>query len=93
MTDVAKCVIELNGSELQISANSFQYIMRVTDGGLPLLLESDRSHVAAYLEKYNVTSSGLCIANNVLPGFNAYAYVKQYHYSVLNFLLAYIAHE
>lgn len=42
---------------------------------------------------YSIVASGLCIANNVLPGFNAYAYVKQYHYSVLNFLLAYIAHE
>ncbi|KAH9669603.1 hypothetical protein KPL70_021856 [Citrus sinensis] len=60
-TDVARCVIELNGSELQISANSFRYIMGVTDGGLPLLLEGDRSHVAAYLEKYNVTSSGINI--------------------------------
>ncbi|XP_024037913.1 uncharacterized protein LOC112097240 isoform X2 [Citrus clementina] len=60
-TDVARCVIELNGSELQINANSFRYIMGVTDGGLPLLLEGDRSHVAAYLEKYNVTSSGINI--------------------------------
>lgn len=60
-TDVARCVIELNGSELELSADSFGYIMGVTDGGLPLRLEGDKSHVAAYLDKYNATSSGINI--------------------------------
>lgn len=54
-------MLELNGRELELSASSFVSIMRVTDGGMSLLLEGDRSHVAAYLDKYNVTSSGINI--------------------------------
>lgn len=55
------CVIEINGRELELSANSFGYIMRVSDGGMPIWLEGDRSNVAAYLDEYNVTSSGINI--------------------------------
>ncbi|KDO48866.1 hypothetical protein CISIN_1g036321mg, partial [Citrus sinensis] len=58
-TDVARCVIEFNGRELELSANSFGYIMGVSDGGMPLQLEGDRLDVAAYLGKYNATSSGI----------------------------------
>ncbi|KDO42330.1 hypothetical protein CISIN_1g041885mg, partial [Citrus sinensis] len=58
-TDVARCVIEFSGRELQLSANSFAYIMGVSDGGMRLQLEGDRSDVASYLDKYNATSSGI----------------------------------
>ena len=58
-TDVARCVIEFNGKELELSANRFCYIMGVSDGGMPLRLEGDRLDVAAYLGKYNATSSGI----------------------------------
>ncbi|KDO39932.1 hypothetical protein CISIN_1g039230mg, partial [Citrus sinensis] len=53
--------IELNGANLELSCNSFSYIMGVSDGGMPIQLEGDRSRVAIYLEKFNATSSGINI--------------------------------
>lgn len=34
--DTASYIIELNGSSLELSCNSFSYIMGVSDGGMPI---------------------------------------------------------
>ncbi|KAK9192770.1 hypothetical protein WN944_003463 [Citrus x changshan-huyou] len=59
--DTASCTIELNGSKVELSGTSFSYIMGVSDGGIPLQLEGDKSRVAEYLDKFNATSSGINI--------------------------------
>lgn len=58
---MARCILELYGRELELSVNSFGYIMGVTDRGMPILLKGERSYVATYLDKYNATSSGINI--------------------------------
>ncbi|KAH9803554.1 PMD domain-containing protein [Citrus sinensis] len=59
--DTARCVLQLNGHELELSPNSFGYIMGVTDGGMPMELQGDSAEVAAYLDKFNATSRGINI--------------------------------
>ncbi|KDO47164.1 hypothetical protein CISIN_1g042830mg, partial [Citrus sinensis] len=59
--DTASYTIELNGSNLELSCNSFSYIMGVSDGGMPIQLEGDRSTVSVYLQKFSATSSGVNI--------------------------------
>ena len=53
--------IELNGTKLELSGDSFSYITGVSDGGMPIQLEGDRLRVAGYLDKFNATSSGINI--------------------------------
>ncbi|KAH9779915.1 hypothetical protein KPL71_007885 [Citrus sinensis] len=59
--DTTSCTIDLNGSKVELSGLSFSYIMGVSDGGIPLQLEGDKSRVAEYLHKFNATSSGINI--------------------------------
>ncbi|KAH9791180.1 hypothetical protein KPL71_003641 [Citrus sinensis] len=59
--DTTSCTIDLNGSKVELSGPSFSYIMGVSDGGIPLQLEGDKSRVAEYLHKFNATSSGINI--------------------------------
>lgn len=59
--DTTSYTIELNGANLELNCDSFSYIMGVSDGGMPIQLEGDRSRVAIYLEKFNATSSGINI--------------------------------
>lgn len=59
--NTARCILELNGTEVELSPKSFSYIMGVSDGGKPLQLEGERSTTADYLHKFNATSRGINI--------------------------------
>lgn len=44
--DITSYTIELNGTMLELSRNSFSYMMRVSDEGMLLQLEGSKSRVA-----------------------------------------------
>ncbi|KDO41662.1 hypothetical protein CISIN_1g042104mg [Citrus sinensis] len=53
--DIGRCILELNGIDVELSPKSFNYIMGILDG------ESEISEVFTYLEKFNATSRGINI--------------------------------
>ncbi|KAK9229924.1 hypothetical protein WN944_022890 [Citrus x changshan-huyou] len=59
--DTCNYTIELNGTKLELSRDSFSNVMGVSDGGMPIQLDGDKSRVAVYLDKFNATSSGINI--------------------------------
>lgn len=61
--DMTRCVLVLNGNEVELSPSSFGYIMGLKDGGMPLQLEGDNAEVATYLEMFSATSRGIHIKN------------------------------
>lgn len=61
--DMTRCVLVLNGNEVELSPSSFGHIMGLKDGGMPLQLEGDNAEVATYLEMFSATSRGIHIKN------------------------------
>ncbi|KAH9783984.1 hypothetical protein KPL71_009499 [Citrus sinensis] len=56
--DIARCILQLNGVDVELSPKSFSYVMGISDGGNPLQLEGESSKVSAYLDKFTPTSRG-----------------------------------
>ncbi|KAH9751583.1 hypothetical protein KPL71_014350 [Citrus sinensis] len=64
--DIARCILQLNGVEVELSPKSFSYVMGISDGGKPLQLEGESSEVCAYVDNFTPTSRGINIT--VLAG-------------------------
>ncbi|KAL9445261.1 hypothetical protein AB3S75_018281 [Citrus x aurantiifolia] len=64
--DITRCILQLNGVDVELSPKSFSYVMGISDGGNPLQLEGESSEVSAYLDKFTPTSRGINIT--VLAG-------------------------
>ncbi|KAH9751586.1 hypothetical protein KPL71_014350 [Citrus sinensis] len=56
--DIARCILQLNGVEVELSPKSFSYVMGISDGGKPLQLEGESSEVCAYVDNFTPTSRG-----------------------------------
>ncbi|KDO39854.1 hypothetical protein CISIN_1g045932mg, partial [Citrus sinensis] len=59
--DVCRRVLVLNGNEVELSANSFDHVMGLIDGGMPLQLEGDIKKVESYVQMFSASSRGINI--------------------------------
>ncbi|KDO38458.1 hypothetical protein CISIN_1g048577mg, partial [Citrus sinensis] len=57
--DIARCVLVLNGIDVELSANSFRQIMGLKDGGMPIVLEGENIEVESYLKLLRGSSRGI----------------------------------
>ncbi|GAY62464.1 hypothetical protein CUMW_218000 [Citrus unshiu] len=59
--DIARCVLVLNGIDVELSANSFRQIMGLKDRGMPIVLEGENTKVESDLKLLRASSRGINI--------------------------------
>lgn len=59
--DMGRSVLNVHGTELDLSSQSFGYIMRISDGGMNVELDGNMEEVSRYLKLYEANSNGIHI--------------------------------
>ena len=59
--DMARSILNVHGTELELRLHSFGYIMGISDGGLNVELDGNMEEVSGYLKLYKSNSNGIHI--------------------------------
>lgn len=59
--DIARSTLLVHGKELELSPQSFGYVMGISDGGMHVELNGDMKEVSGYLDRFDATSNGINI--------------------------------